>query len=510
MSLIALAKAIDRLVLDQGVFIDESNDKATVSNLCVSHVVELQALCAALTWRAQLFDSAGEPWDGELDSNFEPFRLIIDKPVSTEDTIQILTNRAFSKLLLEGHTAAIWKVAQIECTLLAGTRVIVPWNVDYSIEIAAATKSPRTLVKEFGGERKVPEDVRLWLANAQPEHFDHPSTQVWVRAASAALIRCLPNEIDAETEDLKFRGPPRLVVPKFDSANDALDLETYTTLVGAVAWVFENQREAEMRHVLLAAEIARSGAMVETISIFLKQNLADAWDSAKIAYEMAISETGRDTLKVLSDLRKAVTEETAKLSDMGRQLNAAVAAALATGIGLMAARVATNAPPPLIAVVMVVVAIYVAVTIFSGVQFMRLQRQLREGWQHRLYRFLPDGEYQKMVLTPTRSAECTFGWTAGLGGIAVLVLTVTCIYFAFAEKIEPLESIQQHISGQVLEEPLTSEISIESVPTATQPPLLPMSENSGEQIPPMHGNPPAVTESNAEAFEPPHGPHDNP
>jgi hypothetical protein len=510
LSLITLAKAIDRLVIDHGVYIDESNDNAIVSNLLLDHVGELQSICVALTWRTQLFDSAGEPWDGELDINFQPFRLVIHKPVSAENTIQLLTNRAFSKLLLEGHTASIWKVAQIECTLLAGTRVIAPWNVDHVIEVAAATKSPRTLVKEFGGERKVPEDVRIWLANAQQEHFNHPSTQVWVRAASAALIRCLPNEIDSETEDLKFRGPPRLVLPKFDGANDALDLETYTTLVGAVAWVFENQREAEMRHVLLAAEIARSGAMAESTSTFLKQNLADAWDSAKIAYEMAIAETGRDTLKVLSDLRKAVTEETAKLSDMGRQLNGAVAAALAAGIGLMAARVATNAPPSLIAAVMVVVAIYVAAIIFSGVQFMRLQRQLREDWQHRLYRFLPTEEYKKMVVTPTQRAEQTFSGTAWLGGTAVVVLTVACIYLAFENKGNSTQEVsQENISGQAPAEPSTIDIKTDAVSTPAQPLLQPAPENAGGQLPVTLGTQPSAVGPKAETSVSPSAPDSN-
>lgn len=473
MSLITLARTIDSLVLDHGVYIDESNDRATVSNLSAEHVIELQAICVALTWSTQLFDSAGELWDTEPEIDYGPYRLEIDKPAPAEDTIQLLSNRAFSKLLLEGHAASKWKVAQIECTLLAGTRVIAPWNVDQVVEITAATKSPRTLVKEFGGERKVPDDVRPWLADALPEHFDHPSTQVWVHAASAALIRCLPNEIDAETEDLKFRGPPRLVLPKFDGTNDPLDQKTYTTLVCAITWVFENQREAEMRHVLLAAELARSGTMVENAGSFLKQNLADAWESAKIAYEMAIAESGRDTLKVLSDLRKAVTEETAKLSDMGRQLNAAVAAALATGIGLMAARVATNASPLLITLVMVIVAIYIATIIISGLQFMSLQRQLRQDWQHRLYRFLPKEEYQKMVVSPTRKAERTFTLMAWLGGIAVTLLTGVCIYWAFNEQENSPQLKQQTTSEQAPTELPKTEIKKETLPPPPKPPLQP-------------------------------------
>lgn len=460
MSLIALAEAIDRLVGNDQAFIAESEGAAIVSNLSVAHVDELIVLCAPLGWKAQLFDSADELWgEGELDADFQPFRLVIEKPAPIEDTIQLLTNRAFSQWLLDGHTASKWQVARLECTVFAGTRVIGPWGGNQDAVISATTKSPRTLVKEFGGERKVPDDVRLWLAaETLPEHFNHPATQVWVSAASAALISCLPDEIDAENGALKFRGPPRLALPRFDGATDSLDFDTYSTLLAAVAWVFENEREAEMRHILLAAELARSGAVAQSTGMFLKQNLVHAWESAKVAYQMAVAETGRDTLKVLSDLRKAVTEETAKLSDMGRQLTAAVAAAVATGIGLIATRIATNAPAALIALVMGVVALYVATVIVSGWQFMSLQRQLREDWQHRLYRFLPTNDYERMVVKPTRRAERAFSWTAGLGGATVMLLTVVCIWLAFTQKGHEPSSSQVDTSTPAVSKPSGAEM----------------------------------------------------
>ena len=459
MSLIALAEAIDRLVDNNQAFIAESEGAAIVSNLSVEHVDELIELCAPLGWITQLFDSADELWGSdELEADFQPFRLVIEKPAAAEETIQLLTNRAFSQWLLDGRQAPKWQVARLECTVFAGARVIGPWGGNHNAVISAATKSPRTLVKEFGGERKVPDDVHLWLAaETSPEHFNHPATQVWVHAASAALISCLPDEIDAENGALKFRGPPRLALPRFESATDPLDFGTYSTLMAAIAWVFENEREAEMRHILLGAELARSGAAAQSAGMFLKQNLAHAWESAKIAYQMAVAETGRDTLKILSDLRKAVTEETSKLSDMGRQLTAAVAAAVAAGIGLIAARVATNAPAVLIALVMSVVALYVATVIASGMQFMSLQRQLREDWQHRLYRFLPSNDYERMVANPTRRAESAFTWTARLGGVTVVLLTVVCIWLAFTQEGSEPASSQGDTTPPVVTEPFSAE-----------------------------------------------------
>lgn len=443
MSLIALAEAIDRLVETKQAYIKESETIATVSALSAAHASEILALCEPLGWPVTVFDSADELWAGAdaPDSDFAPFRLTIQKPDVPADTLQLLSNHALAQWLESGHAATRWHVARFTDSLVVGMRVIQSWDGTQEPGILATTKSPRALVREFGNVRRVPEDVRIWLASAlEVDQFSQPATQIWVRAASAALTCCLPDEIDPDEGTLKFRGPPRLTLPGFDATTDTLDNSTFNTLLGVTRWIFENEREAEMRHVLLGAELARAGMASGSTPAFLCQHLAHAWESAQIAYQMALAETGRDTLKVLSDLRKAVTEETAKLSDMSRQLTGSVAAALATGIGLIAARIVAKAPAELVVIVMLVVALYITMVISSGVQFMHLQRQLRTDWQHRLYRFLPQAEYMRMVATPTAKAEYSFVWTAWLGGIAVAVLTLSCIWVVLAPTPSPESS----------------------------------------------------------------------
>ena len=50
---------------------------------------------------------------------------------------------------------------------------------------------------------------------------------------------------------------------------------------------------------------------------------------------------------------------------------------------------------------MVVVLAYVVMVTASGAPFVLLQRQARQDWQARLYRFLPQQEYSKAVNGPT-------------------------------------------------------------------------------------------------------------
>lgn len=235
---------------------------------------------------------------------------------------------------------------------------------------------------------------------------------------------------------------------------DAFQSASFDKLQEALHWVFENERESEMRHILLANEIARSGnAPAPGGSIaFLSTHLTGALESAQIAYQMALADTGRDTLKVLSELRKAISEDTSKLSDQTRQLTTSVAGALATGVGLVAARIAANASAGAVAAIMVVVAIYVASVIVSGSQFVGLQRQLRRQWQPRLYRFLPADEYERMVTQPAKRAERAFVWTAWLGGIAVFLLTVICAWPLMHRGRAAVERSQAPVEVRVITE----------------------------------------------------------
>lgn len=430
MSLIALAEAIDHLVETHHAHVTETEDVVVVSALAPESSHDLYTRCVHLGWPAQLFDRAGDEWptDEPPTDAYGPFRLTIRKPAAPADTLQLLSNHAFARWLREIPPTANWHVARLEGSIKTRTHVFQPWNGTAITPPPTAIKSPRTLVREFGAQRQVPEKVGPWLLTAfEDSTLATPAAQVWVTAATRALIHVLPNEIDPDNGALKFRGPPRLVLPSPNRGELSLGQAAFKVLQAASSWVFENEPEVEMRHVLLASELARSAADADETGQFLEDHLADAWESAQLAYQMALSDTSRETLKVLGDLRKTVGDETGKLNEMGRQLSASVAAALATGIGLVAARIAANTPWWLNLVVTAVVTLYVASILLSGIHFIRLQRSLRVEWQPRLYRFLPSSDYKRMVETPVATAESAFFRIAWVGGIAVLMIALACL-----------------------------------------------------------------------------------
>lgn len=434
MSEIALAELLDQLSEEKLAFIAESEFDVTISNLNVDATKRVLEACTQLNLTDTAYDEEGSEWTIESISNaFEPFRVSFQKP-TTEGVLRLLTNAGFKTHLEAGHSAVRWEVARLSRPYRTLGRLYSGWGSTEDFIPAPETKNPRSLVREFSGQRIVCSDIRPWLLS--DDFLEIPANSafsLWANIAVFAILRALSDEIDSEDQSLKFKGPPRLSMALPEAGHDCLTplgVPGFQALQQAGRWVFESKQEAEMRHILLATELARSGSNNSDALNCVKAQIASTLEAAKIAYQMALSDLSRDTLKAMADLRKAITEETAKVVDATRQIITALASALAVGLGLVMARFTIGTDPWLLIGVMVVVAAYVAANIASGWQFMSLQRGLRNDWRPRLYRFIPDDEYQRLVGAPAQRAERTLKAAAIIGGLAVAILTVVVIITA--------------------------------------------------------------------------------
>ncbi|WP_114835623.1 hypothetical protein U0027_04495 [Agrobacterium tumefaciens] len=428
MSARELGSQID-VLQSRGAFVRESAQTATISNLGTADARSLADACLGLQWTFAISDSQNTHWTvEELEDAFSPFRIVITKP-SLEGILMVVSLQGFKDLLHDAvKLPSRWWVAGLSSPIRTWSLSFLPWERDEPPPVQIKTKNPRFFVREYGADRKVPDEVGMWLLrNPDGDRGVADSyRKAWSRAATESLLRCLPNEIDAENDVLRFRGPPRVAL----SAPSHEELESFTLEVAfddlqhALSWVFENERDAETRHALLSAEIARSGIGPGVATDVVRQDIKLALEGARIAFEMSLASVGADTLKALGDLRKAVTEETSKVTEATRQTITAVSGALAVGLGLVAAKLTSTTNILLIDALMLVAVSYVAMVIYSGWQFVRMQRKARREWQPRLYRYLPDREYQRLVKDPTAMAETAFLVAAWIGGGAIAILAL--------------------------------------------------------------------------------------
>jgi hypothetical protein len=423
LSLITLAESIDTLAAARQAFVSESREFLRVSNLSYLDTLRLADLASHSVLEFSIVDQENNEFErAELTEHYQPYTITIEKAADA-DGLRIITNTGFSRYLSDGADENTWYVARLKKPILTDGRSILPWDHNGGPSLSdVATKSPRSLVKESASIRIVPQDIRMWLLRSENASLTCSSSLIWIDAALTAGVLCIPEEVDSTSQKLKFKGPPRVSVALRPIVVG--DHVSHDSLQQALRWIYELENQAEIRILYFRSELARCGLSQETDLESLLDTLAAALDGAKIAYAMSISELGKDTVKALADLKKSITEDTAKLTEATRQTTAAVAAALAAGFGLLAARVTSNTSINLIGIVMLVVCLYVASVVVSGWNLLRLQQQLRHDWHPKIYRFLTDAEYASLVKKPATTAENAFWWAAALGGGTVATLTV--------------------------------------------------------------------------------------
>ncbi|MBN4172933.1 hypothetical protein GSU75_00103 [Pseudomonas savastanoi pv. phaseolicola] len=439
LSHLRLASLLNGLARNRQALISEGPTSIVVSDLLADPTLEVIQAASEAGWMFTTVDSQGSRYDiDEVGADFEPFRVTLEKHLPPEhsaaDDLFIATEAGFRSFLRRGHSAPRWRLLGLTTAFSTRARVYCGWSESLELAQSPATKAPRLLVKETATVRTVPEDVRHWLfAEGHTLERGNPFHMIWAAHALNYLSLCFANEIDTTGTQLTFKGPPKLILTISQVADDAgeVSLSEFEVVQDAAGWVFDSSREAEVKHILLSAEIARSGRADGDAGEYLRENLAAALDCAKIAYQMAVSEITKDTLKSLGDLRKAVTEETSKATDATRQATAAIATALTVGLGLIAARLTVQINPYLIAVVMGVAFGYTLMSVWSGRKFIQIQQTLREEWQPKLYRYLSVDEFNKMVGDPISEVETLFSRVSGWGLATLGIIATAIVIFAF-------------------------------------------------------------------------------
>lgn len=418
-SLKKLGRKLDELNQAGRALINEGAEAVQLSALSASDGLDLATLAGecGLEWDCEnAADGVVDLRDG-FDAALEPYRLTIRKPAVVRSAV-ILTLVGLQQWLEKDGPGNIVRHVQTDRPFATLARHFVGWN-DATVPSPRETKrrSPRDLVRE-SGDPSVPERIEPWLLDMPLSHMPigDPVFDVWARLSLPVALRSLASEILADGT-IVYAGPPKLKLAKAASLQESNEL--LLEYQRALRWVFDTEHQSEIRHGLMGAELSRhsiDGAITAG-------SLQAALEGDKIAYQLSLTEISRDSLKAIADVRKAVSDEINKTADTARQLATAVAGAVFLGLGVVAARVTSSAPPSILIALSVVLAAYVGSIIYASAHFMRLQDKLRSDWKQRFFSFLGTDDYKKLVTDPLAEAKHGFvvvAWVAGLISLAMV------------------------------------------------------------------------------------------
>jgi hypothetical protein len=411
-----LAQVVDELGAAGRASIVETRSTVTVSSLDANAAARVCEAIQDLGWPFEIVDAANEIAD-DLRAEFAPFIATITKP-EDPGVLRVISLYGFRQLLRSDDHHEIWQVASATKGFSSELTSFQPWGHAEIFSPSPQTKSPLKLVREAAEQRNVPADIRRWLPRSEitSELWTDGVFQSFACLAAPALIYSLASEI-LPKEAVIFSGPPklRLSLPSEQTA-DQLGVAGFNSLRSVVGWVYENSQAAEQRHGLFCAEFARSSAPEGDVGCVFARSASDALDSARLAYQMSLSDIGKEAIKAQGDLRKAIADDTAKMIENSRSVAAAIAVSIATGIGLVAAKASSATPGWVLGGISAVVGIYLISIVVSGWMFLSLQRDIRKQWRQRLYRFISEQDYVAMVDRPAGRVEKIYH-IAGVIGI---------------------------------------------------------------------------------------------
>jgi hypothetical protein len=315
--------------------------------------------------------------------------------------------------------------------------VIRPWGAAADVRPAGkvgALASPLKVVRCYGTAAHVPADLGHLLSRSAGEHANAcgPVIEAW----RAAALQVLPFAIASEVWEKDgrvlcgVRGPVTR-----DAARSALgdDLRgSLELLTEAVAWVYSPTEQVEVRHGLLASELARlwPQAGPESWDAVLADRLCAAYETARTSYNLHVQGLSAESLRALADLRKALIEESARvqkfvsdlLSGLWRDFIVAAGGLITHYIALE-----DDKPGSRRWIIWACISFVVAnglLSFLSQARAMWLAQKSFDAWKNRVYSFVAEADFRVLATEPMDSVRRMYWIVAAVVGVLYVAMVV--------------------------------------------------------------------------------------
>lgn len=270
----------------------------------------------------------------------------------------------------------------------------------------------RKIVKDFTGTQISPN--HLFWVTIDTSSISGNFFSAWLEFATrkASILLLSEISINDSKNTYTLRGNKN---QEFNIIETGFDFphSSHVNIHNALYWIFETAREAEIRHTLLCQRLAHNDPKKsEPWAKFIARTITPSISAAKEDYKNHLLIKTGDLLKVITDIRKAVADETNKIIDKTYSLTsnllrdasiAFIVAALRQTLIAKGTLTKESASFLLLATAVWLV-ISICLTGYQNKLSITSQIRFRRNWSKSLSSLIPDSELNKISKRPLRDA----------------------------------------------------------------------------------------------------------
>lgn len=274
---------------------------------------------------------------------------------------------------------------------------------------------PRKLIADVVGDI-LPEKFGPWLLRGDaPEESEVFAAWRYESALKLSYVFCSElyrrdNQVVAVVSGLK-KNEARFTQPSKEQV-----VLAFPVIQEAARWILETEREVRTRQKYLAGELAREWRGDLDWFSGLNAYLKEAFVSARLAFESFFDKEARDSLKALSDLKKAVSDTSLQIANQTQTLIHQVSNDFAIVFGAILARHAVmaanaaNHSTSVLACMFVVcfVLLRMTLSIKSASAYISNQKKAREAWNKKIHFYLTQSDFNDLAVNPINDSERSF------------------------------------------------------------------------------------------------------
>ncbi|WP_128948030.1 hypothetical protein [Bradyrhizobium nanningense] len=291
---------------------------------------------------------------------------------------------------------------------------IGPWSEDWAASVVAEENAvrPRRLVNDMSGKGLLPTSPRVWIIDESADTWWSDRIR---KTAIQRLALCIPDAIslDSDGNVVSHVRSGRKIAAVIEHVATGIDMSGLHLLLSEVCrWIYFEGPDAETRHSLLASELVRLWPSDATWLQGLNESLGGSFEAARTAYRLHLQSKGVDALKLMSDLRKGLSDDVRSLANNTASLSSGLWRDAAVAFGVVVLKATTTTLGSwLIWFAMAYLVASCAFTVMAANSAVNAIVENEKSFRSRLYApLLLEKDYEELAAKHYRKALSSFEW----------------------------------------------------------------------------------------------------